>query len=202
MVQYRKGFVYEKATALERMYWTRHIPQRYWNVKPENISFKGCAYKRKDMQLKVPPEPQVEYFSQVMETIKTQQSIAEFAGQFLCVGSTPSEDLALSVGFLFATRLLQRNPSAEVSVIDLSGFYDVDRNIAPELTIIHNLTSDSTRERIQLARDYIKWALKYSFCVLCCSGRQPLEFSLDVLQIPANMVIYGEDEATNLQREY
>lgn len=198
-----KGYLYEKAGPLERLFYISFIPHNYWDVKLGQIEFEDCSYAPpKNAKLKVGADSQIGFYSALLESIKTDGNLRAWAGNLLIVASDPTEDMALATGFYLSTSLLRANPSAEICSLDLSMFFDVDRNRAPELVVIHNITSEATRERVQLCRDYIKWATRSALCVVCVGAANPLEVCYNLLRTPANMVLCGSHKVTNLQMEF
>lgn len=190
----RRGPLYDNASEIERLYYINKIPFKYWKTKPNDISFTSMSYTAsEDNKVKVTSQTQTQYYDSLLNCIKDHNNLHPFAGSFLCFSSTPSEEGSLSAGFVLAKSLIQRNVTSNIAVVDLSMFYQVERDKSYDLVILHNVISESTRDRIQVARDYVKWATRSSLCILCTAGKNPLEMCYDVLRLPANMVFFADD---------
>jgi len=191
-----KGPLYDKGTEYERLFHINYIPYRYWKTEPKDVSFSAISYTpQAESKIRVPVDAQENYYASVLEEIRTHKNVKKFAGTFLCISSAPSEEHAMQAGFVLATSLIRTDVAANIGAIDLSLFNPVDKASAPDLVVIHNITCDSTRDRLQHARDYINWATRRAFCVLCTSGKNPLEMCYEVLRMPANMVLYSDERS-------
>ena len=200
----KNGPLYDDAKdANERLYFINKIPYKYWKSKHSDVSFSNMSYTHnEESKLRVTAAAQDDYYKSITTCIDETKNVRKFAGSFVCISSSPSEEHSMAAGVSLATHLIQKNPTATIGIVDLSLFYQVDRSQPHDIVIVHNVTSDSTRDRIQHARDYINWATRTALCVLCTSGRNPLEMCYEVLRMPANMVLFSDERSSKRTLNY
>lgn len=88
---------------------------------------------------------------------------------------------------------LATDPSQSVLVVDLG--HPASQHIAeseePRIVVVHNLTAESTYDRVQFARDVIKRFILDAFVIVAAAGTNPVNLCDNILRVRVDYCFYG-----------
>ena len=184
----RKPKEYHTASEWDKVQWACGIPQRFWELKSNHISPAAFQYKNKDKSIqRISASLQQDYLE---ARLSHPELLLE--NRIVCITSHPTDEHGLAAASLLASSLIghrwEKREIIKVRVDDIQDYEQalkLDLNffpVEPDMLFIHNLSENSSRERLSLARDLLlKMEGTYRGVVASCEN--PLKFSREVLKI-------------------
>jgi len=177
---------WKKARPEERALWIMGIEPRYWKASLTELAPYGFTVDRKyGKTVTVSKKAQVDIMKKIVETPEYLRYPTVVG-----IGSTPTEGYGMACAAAIA-KIAVKN-GLQVAVLDLGNMPDRQSNLDrynrikdADVVIIHNISKESTPQRIQDARDWIKESCD-RFCVYVVAGTDPLSFADIKLRRPVD----------------
>ncbi len=193
---------YYSASDFEKLQWVAGIPERFWNtavssVRPKTFKYEqGKSYTADDAIEQVTAATQQSYLTARLE----QPSLLD-SNRLVVMTSSPTDEHALAAVCLMATALIRRAaetvsvPRARVDDIqEYEKCVALNRDFyptAPTFLAIHNLTPNTSKERLSLVRDLMR---RYDgiYRVVVAAAENPFDFARKSLYMEPQEVYHFE----------
>jgi len=191
----RKTSMYYKASPLEKMYYTIGIPQRYWKeseycqefypIVKEYVAGKTKKYKT------ITQREQRKWFRKFTAERPKELLLPYLVG----IGGEPTDDLALQAGFEIIKKAIsldfKQKHQFKTCIFNLGSIDKRELSLEeiPDVLLLFNITSESTNERIQLARDLLL-ECESSFRIIVISGSEPISFFQNKLRLSLTTAMF------------
>jgi len=184
----RKTVDYYKASPAEKILYLAGIPKRYWHIDHSILVPRPIVTERTVINA----ERQQEWLDKMQEPEK-------LSGVIIGIGSDPTDDLALAAGFSAVRSMVQqRSDTGDVLVVDPANT-QYDTMINPKIVMIHNVTVDSTRPRVQDVRDWLR-CYEGVPRIVAVAGMDPVTFFDTRLYSILHYALYFEGKLTQRHR--
>lgn len=187
---------WKNANSAQRCLWLAGIPPRYWSSNIDLARPQSFLVEREySKDVRVSTQEQLN----IIDKIKRNPTILS-RGKLIGVGSYPTEDMSLN--FCFGLCKLAVENSLRVGVLNF-GFppkrdnynykktkiisdSDFSKLVDSDLLVYHGLSTDITTQRIQDARDWLKYF--DGKCILfSVAGMNPVEFADTKLRVELDL---------------
>ena len=188
---------YYSASDFEKLQWVAGIPARLWNtavssVRPKSFKFEDSS----DEMVQVSAALQKQYLAARLE----QPDLLE-SNRLVVMTSSPTDEHALAAASLLATALLRRSvEQMTIARVRLDDIQEYEKCLSlkrdfyptpPKFLAIHNLTPNTSRERLSLLRDLLR-SNEGSYRVVVAAADSPFKFSREFLFMEPDEVYHFE----------
>lgn len=187
---------YYSASDFEKQQWVAGIPARFWNTSMSSVRPKSFKYASVDGMENVTAITQQNYL-----TARLKQPELLDSSRLVVMTSSPTDEHALAAVSLLATALIRRAaesltiPRARVDDIqEYEKCLELNRDFyptAPTFLAIHNLTPNSSRERLSLVRDLLN-KNEGIYRVVIAAAENPFQFARECLYMEPQEVYHFE----------
>ena len=188
---------YYAASDFEKLQWVAGIPARFWNtavssVQPKSFKFADSSSK----MVQVSAALQKQYLTARLE----QPDLLE-ANRLVVMTSSPTDEHALAAVSLLATALIRRAmEQVTIARVRLDDIQEYEKCLSlkrdfyptpPKFLAIHNLTPNTSRERLSLLRDLLN-SNEGSYRVVVAAADNPFKFARESLFMEPDEVYHFE----------
>lgn len=189
---------YHSASDFEKQQWVAGIPARFWNtpvssIRPKSFKFEGAGAVE---MMQVSAALQKKYLTARLE----QPELLE-ANRLVVMTSSPTDDHALAAASLLATALIRRAmEQVKIARVRLDDIQEYEKCLSlkrefyptpPKFLAIYNLTPNSSRERLSLARDLMS-SNEGIYRVVVAASESPFKFARESLYMEPDEVYHFE----------
>lgn len=188
---------YYTASDFEKLQWVAGIPARFWNtavssVRPKSFKFEDSS----DEMVQVSAALQKQYLTARLE----QPDLLE-SNRLVVMTSSPTDEHALAAASLLATALIRRSvEQMTIARVRLDDIQEYEKCLSlkrdfyptpPKFLAIHNLTPNTSRERLSLVRDLLS-SNEGSYRVVVAAADNPFKFARELLFMEPDEVYHFE----------
>ncbi len=177
---------YYSASDFEKLQWVAGIPERFWNTAVSSVRPKSFKFEDNSNEMvQVSAALQKQYLTARLE----QPDLLE-SNRLVVMTSSPTDEHALAAASLLATALIRRSVEqitiARVRLDDIQEYekcLSLKRDFyptSPKFLAIHNLTPNTSRERLSLLRDLLS-SNEGSYRVVVAAADNPFKFARESL---------------------
>jgi hypothetical protein len=198
---------YYSASDFEKLQWVAGIPARFWNTAVSSIrpaAFQWATKQpgrtrggsSKDEVTRVTTATQQSYL-----TARLEQPELLDENRLVVMTSWPTDEHALAAASLLATALIRRSvEQVTVARVRLDDIQEYEKCLSlkrdfyptpPKFLAIHNLTPNTSRERLSLLRDLLN-SNEGSYRVVVVAADNPFKFARESLYMEPDEVYHFE----------
>ncbi len=199
---------YHSASDFEKLQWVAGIPARFWNTAVSSVrpaAFQWTTKKSpdrvrggsaKDETTRVTAALQKQYLTARLEEPDLLES-----NRLVVMTSSPTDEHALAAASLLATALIRRAvEQVTLARVRLDDIQEYEKCLLlkrdfyptpPKFLAIHNLTPNTSRERLSLLRDLLS-SNEGSYRVVVATADNPFKFARESLFMEPDEVYHFE----------
>jgi hypothetical protein len=171
------------------------VPSRYWYIDRSQLSPVTFKFSRQYGEpVKVPA---IEQSNWINELGKSPDFLKK--PRIIGIGAEPTDDVAMGLAAYICKIALSFN--LKVEMIDLAREFDPQELEVqkPNVVVLHNILAECGWDRIQRARDWLRWA-DGVVRILVVAGSEPLSFFESRLRMPINSAFFFKGQLRKVSK--